>query len=452
MGGGGGAESMFGLGDPALMAAVPQLSLAQAMMQEGTKTDPVMSPYQAVARVLNAGAGNVIQNKAFEDLAHAYGAIPGEASKALPANHPLQAFLQSQNPLVRMIGVQGLKSGLVQMGEGMTQGVGMGPGGASPVKGYAGAAAVAPATRAGAEAAATAPYTPGGTAVVTGEDNVPREVPITADTRLKMQPGTQGMGPKNQPAVPTDRPKLEAPGTATAPGPQGKPLANPAIEPMVHKDTEEVASDRRNAELGQKDMATVKSIHDLMQKTRTGWGAETKLEAANILKGLGADDKKVKDFLGTDLASGQVLNKKFLELSAGAARQLEGAHTASGVMSMFHNTYPSLGTDEHAIKLQTNALYMDRLRLQHLAQEKTDHVVNETNRAQNTGQYRGLKGFNEKFNTDHPAEYYLHAAEAMSGDSPWKNIKKSTEQDKIIQLIPSGSTYLAPDGKWRQVP
>ena len=116
---------------------------------------------------------------------------------------------------------------------------------------------------------------------------------------------------------------------------------------------------------------------------------------------------------------------------------------------MFAKAYPHLGTDPQALALQTNALYMDRLRSQHLAEQKTNYLNDSINGVQGTGQYRGLKGFNEAFNKSNPAEYYLHAAEAMSGMPAAWGIKDPTNRipNITIEYIPPGMKYLGPDGK-----
>lgn len=189
-----------------------------------------------------------------------------------------------------------------------------------------------------------------------------------------------------------------------------------------------------------------------MPKVTTGWGADTKLEGARILKAVGVPDDKISEFMKTDVASGQILQKKFLELSAGAARGM-GAREPGSVISMFAKAYPNLGTDPKAVALHTNALYMDRLRAQHLAQEKTNYLNKSVNGLPSTGQYRGLKGFNEQFNRSHPAELYLHAAEAMSGaPEPWTRVRGTAERNAIIRLIPPGTTYMGPDNKMHVTP
>jgi hypothetical protein len=225
-------------------------------------------------------------------------------------------------------------------------------------------------------------------------------------------------------------------------------LPNPAIEPAVKADTEELAKDRETATKGQQEMATIRAVQDFAPKVKTGWSADTKLEGARILKGMGVSDDQIKGFLNTDVAAGQILQKKFVELSAAAARNM-GAREPGSVIQMFAKAYPNLGTDPAAVQLQTNALYMDRLRSQHLADEKTNYLNDSINGVQSTGQYRGLKGFNEAFNKSHPAEYYLHAAEAMSGAPEAWAVKDPTNRipNITIGLMPPGTKYLGPDGK-----
>src|SRR5215469_10776791 len=68
----GGSEggSMLGM-DPAIMQAMPDLNLAQAMMQRGLSTAPA-SPMQAVAQMAQTAAGMGLRNEATSQLAQAY--------------------------------------------------------------------------------------------------------------------------------------------------------------------------------------------------------------------------------------------------------------------------------------------------------------------------------------------------------------------------------------------
>jgi hypothetical protein len=179
---------------------------------------------------------------------------------------------------------------------------------------------------------------------------------------------------------------------------------------------------------------------------------DSKLEGGRILKAIGVPDDQIKDFLNTDVASGQILQKKFLELSSAAARTL-GAREPGSVISMFQKAYPNLGTDPQAVQLQTNALYMDRVRQQQLAKEKTNYLIDSVDDYRRSGNYRGLKNFNDQFDQQYPAENYMSAAEAMSRrPEGWDRIKGAAQQQGVIDLIPPGTTFLAPDGKVRVKP
>ena len=311
------------------------------------------------------------------------------------------------------------------------------------------AIATAAGKKAAAEAGAKAEFESGGTMTMQTPWG-PQEIPISAATRAKIQPSAQSTSGTPNPSAPGANASFSD--RFAASGLRGKPLPNPAVEPLVKVDADELAKDRESALKGQQDMATVRMIQDFLPKVRTGWSAENKLEGARILKGLGVSDEKIGDLLKTDVASGQILQKKFLELSSAAARNM-GAREPGSVIQMFAKAYPNLGTDEKAVRLQTNALYMDRLRAQRLAEEKTNHISDSVNEFQQTGQYRGLKGFNEDFNKRHNPETYLSASEAMSGvPQAWQRIKDPRQQQAVADLIPSGSTFMAPDGKMRIKP
>jgi hypothetical protein len=553
-GGSGNEGSMLGM-DPATASAMPDLQLGQALMQGGLSTAPA-SPWQAVARLAQTGAGSFIKQGAISDLAKAYSGSTEQMAQVFDQvtknpNNIVSTMLRSDNPVVRMQGWQmaqkaGLQvnepqdvrpgnqvvqpgapgpaatntnprdktaiavqdagrlqptnpAGAAAVGQSVTKSNAMEGGylppptplsGPAPPSGpprLAGTvsptAAVQPpgalpgyaetkAANAGAEAAAKAPFEPGGEGVVNTPTG-PQTIPITAATRAKMQPNLGAPSPSAaiQPPEPgagaaaasgapagqtgKDQARVpQPPGPSSvvsngAPGVSGKPLANPAIDPAVAADTKELANDRELATKGQQDMATVRAIQDFLPTVQTGWSAESKLEAARILKAGGTSDAQIQDLLNTNVASGQILQKKFLELSAAAARGM-GAREPGSVISMFAKAYPNLGTDQDAVKLQTNALYMDRLRQQQLAQQKTNFLNDSINGVQSTGQYRGLKGFNEQFNQTNPAENYLTAAESMSGaPQGWSRVKDPAQRQSVIDLIPAGTHYIAPDGTMR---
>jgi hypothetical protein len=457
--------------DPAALEANADIQLGQGMQTAGLSTAPAYAP-QAGARLADALVGTIVRQQGLSELGHAMsGGIEG--MKGIFGEDTLIGKgLRSPSPLVRMMTLQQIPKAITLNSEGFNlepqqQHFQLGGGNQASATGSA--------EQAGKVAAARAPFEPGDHAVITTPEG-PKEIPITAATRAAMQPSIQ-RGTSAMPSAAVPQPEPKPPGvprgtsaTPSAAIPQpaettkdqgrvpaqgaipgtaltGTPLPNAAIPPAVKADTEELIKDREAAKAGQGDMANVRMIQDFLPKVKTGWSAETKLDGARILKAIGVPEKSIDDFLSTDVAAGQILQKKFVELSAAAARTM-GAREPGSVIAMFSKAYPNLGTDPHAVALQTNALYMDRLRAQHLAEQKTNFLNDSINGVQSTGQYRGLKGFNENFNKTNPAENYLHAAEAMSGEGvPWKRITADPQRNAIIRLIPPGTPYLAPDGK-----
>ncbi len=219
-------------------------------------------------------------------------------------------------------------------------------------------------------------------------------------------------------------------------------------------DAADVAATRDAANAGRRDLATVRTIQDFLPQVATGWGGETKLEASRILKTLGVSEDRINSFLKTDPAAGQLLTKNFLQLSAGAVRQM-GAREPGSVMFLFKDAYPGVPTDEKAITLQTNALYMNQLR-QEAESEAKANFYNEslTQHQGDPTKYRGLTGFSPEFKKAHDSEAYLHAAEAMSnyGKEAWQKAKTPEQRDQIYNLIPQGTQFVGPDGQMRVKP
>jgi hypothetical protein len=102
--GGGNEAALFGL-DPAVMQAMPDIQIGQALQQQGLSTAPA-SPMQALARVLQAGAGSVMARGAMSDLAKAYAGSADSMGQIFPAGTPIGDALRSPNPMVKMLALQ----------------------------------------------------------------------------------------------------------------------------------------------------------------------------------------------------------------------------------------------------------------------------------------------------------------------------------------------------------
>lgn len=235
----------------------------------------------------------------------------------------------------------------------------------------------------------------------------------------------------------------------TSPGPLG---AQTGIAELAKLDANRVNDARKEWATNARDIGTIQMIQDFLPKVATGWSAESRLEAGRVLQALGADPKGIQSFLGIDPTAGQLLNKKFLELSTAAVRTM-GAREPGSVLQMFRKAYPNLETTPQAIILQTNALLMDRQRQLDYATSMEGRYRDSVNAAQAGGEYKGLTNFEHDFaKTNNPA-MYLKAAEAMSGAAEvnWKSMPPEM-QSQVIGLIPSGHTFVAPDGTTRVKP
>lgn len=93
-------DMQFGALNPQLLLQ-PRLQLAQSLIQQGTDTSPIRSPWQGAARLAQALAGTYIQNQ----TADQYGSLQKDANQQLAAasqsKDPMAAIANSSNPLLR---------------------------------------------------------------------------------------------------------------------------------------------------------------------------------------------------------------------------------------------------------------------------------------------------------------------------------------------------------------
>lgn len=225
------------------------------------------------------------------------------------------------------------------------------------------------------------------------------------------------------------------------------PLYAKGVETAVTADQERISKELTPmVDKANDQMATAQLIGDLLPRVATGWGAETKLEAARVMKGLGVSDDTVKNFLGTNAASGDVLQKQFLAQTAQAVRVM-GAREPGSVISLFGKAYPNLATQPGAISLIENVLTMQGQRAHDqfaLAQQHHSEQINGLSSGQ---PYVPLSKFESEFNTGaHSSVNYLKAAQALASDKvAWQGLNPE-QVNQVWSLIPVGKQYLAPDG------
>lgn len=91
--------------DPNIAAATPDIQLGQSLVNGSLSTAPA-SPWQALARVAQAGAGRYIQKSAISDLTKAYAHTADNMAQIFPEGTPIGNMLRSPDPTVRMMGMQ----------------------------------------------------------------------------------------------------------------------------------------------------------------------------------------------------------------------------------------------------------------------------------------------------------------------------------------------------------
>ncbi len=112
----GGDASQTAFLNPAMASAQQDLQLGQSMLEQGLSTAPA-SPWQALARLAQAGAGTYLRSSGTNDLAKAYAHSADNAAATLPEGHPLRAALSSPDPVIRMQGLQAYQKALTLLSE-----------------------------------------------------------------------------------------------------------------------------------------------------------------------------------------------------------------------------------------------------------------------------------------------------------------------------------------------
>jgi hypothetical protein len=340
------------------------------------------------------------------------------------------------------------------------------------------AAAIAQATLSFDIAKATAPQSERGAQARLTYANEVVEIPGLGYVQRKNLPGftlnNPGVAapsiptPAVLPKAPGPAPATPAPGTAASgtvpPGPAAAanvPILAPSTTPAQAKvfentlaqATEQLKPLQAEGLAAPQQITNAEQITDLLGKTAMGWGADTKQEAAMIMRGLGVSDENIKQFTafggtGADPTIGGTLNKMFLKFSSDAVLRL-GTREAASVLGQFAKTYPSLESDPKAAELMTNALRMEAQWRLDRANAADEWNANQKKNMGPFGQnYHGLDGFQASFNKTNDPINYWRAALAMSGFSnlAFRGMSDADAQ-RVVAQIPVGRKFYGPDGK-----
>jgi hypothetical protein len=428
--------------DPMLAQIAPRMQLAQALSQQGMSGAPTTG-WGLGGRLASALAGAAIQGDASSELTHLYEGGIDAASKALPSDHPLQPYLQSKNPLARMLGYKALDKALIQLSEpkgakpGETFGYAV-PGQQPTIANTGAAAAAAEAAknpsliaRAAGTAAAEAPYKPGGDVTVQ-TPNGPQTIPATAATRAAIQPASAGISGK-----PEGQDKLYG-------------AASEALGKVIGEHIEaggKSARDKLNA-LDTMESALATGGKGII----TGPNAEFALKAKQALNGMGIS----ADWIDKGLPESELITKMNAQLASASAKAMTGRPTQNEFNIWMRNN-PGLLTSKEGTKALIGVL-----------RQQTENDIALGRLAQKRGNWENWGETVDKFYEGHglkdpltgkPMKDEIAAAHAgaPAGGNPneptgvtRQHIRVSSPEE--ARKLPKGTPILLPDGRSGVVP
>jgi hypothetical protein len=204
---------------------------------------------------------------------------------------------------------------------------------------------------------------------------------------------------------------------------------------MAAADAAEVQKDQEKAAAGNSTLGTTATIRATLPSVTTGKGADYRLALSQWAASLGFSPEKAAEFTGTNPVDGELLQKKMFELSTGAVRGM-GAREPGSVVSMFQKNYPNMNSQNTTIDAMTRLLDMDQMRNADYAAAKRTAYGASVNGINETDGYKGLDGFDDKFNkTNNPSVY--QAAALAAGKLPyatWSNGLSPEDQTAALKL------------------
>jgi hypothetical protein len=356
--------------DPATLAIIPQLTLAQTLSQQALSGAPAY-PAQALGRLASALAGVQMTNDATGQLQDLYKNGVEAASRSLPPDHPLQKFLKSDDPYTRSIGMRNLDKAIIQQGGAYSEGYG---------------------------AQQKSPYESGGTGTIPGGPSGTQEVPITAEERARaaagrgapvpsavlnrqppagtVNPHVIGGQPQNLtgPVIPPggfNAPHAPAPEAPKPAAPRPAPDATPAAATLGGKpvNTPEYAGETKGREElygaankaiggviaehieagGQQARQKMNALDTIESSLRTNEGkgivtgphAESILRMRETLDAMGIKT----DWVKTGMAQSEMIQKMNAQLAAASAKAMTGRPTQFEFQAWQKNN-PGLATSK----------------------------------------------------------------------------------------------------------
>jgi hypothetical protein len=208
-------------------------------------------------------------------------------------------------------------------------------------------------------------------------------------------------------------PGAGAPGAAAG-GPTlaGQPVARPGAQEGFQR-LGEINSAASDASLQAQNLQDIKNLIPVVGKT--GWGADTRAQAAKIAQGLGATPEQTQALFSINPNDADALQKQFVRLSTAAVRQM-GAREPGSVINLFQKAFPSFETTPPSLDHMVNLMQMEQQR----ALDKRDFVNNALMApgGYGAGGMPGMLSQAEAGFDRQSGDTYLRAANAMTPNSP----------------------------------
>ena len=212
------------------------------------------------------------------------------------------------------------------------------------------------------------------------------------------------------------------------PGARGPQMAQTVNTDQAKEDAQTVAEEQHQALAGRDLLGNTYTIRALAKNVPTGIGAEQKVQLGNLLTSIGIDPDKVKDWTGSNVSDGQLLQKKLFELVSTSVRAM-GAREPGSVLMAFQRNYPSMSSQPQTIEAMTRLLDMNQHYKEDAAAAKGDYLNQAKTVMAQTGQYPGMGGFQPP-----SPKTYAAAALASAGNPAWVNGLQPQERQQAAAL------------------
>ena len=217
----------------------------------------------------------------------------------------------------------------------------------------------------------------------------------------------------------------------------------------IDNDQKALADSQTRADAAQQGIADAKLIQDLAKKTSTGFGQDELNEIASAAKRFGMTDQQIAQLTGTNPTASQEMKKVFFQQALENMKATTQGREAGFMQQAFMNANPNVEMTPEAVTGMTNKLIVGNQRTIDRNNTLQQAYQSNYNNALQGKPYSPINMSANNFDMINPPTQYVKASQAISGDSSaWQGLK-GNQVDQVYNHIPSGSSYIGPDGKMR---